>query len=437
MGTVAGAGDADARFAEEACAAGLSLPTARQLDLRLATAVIAVLLVGSLVVGYETNWLNLSRPPPNPLAGLPGCSGGGVSVSVETEAGASASLANAWPALASAFAAATGNCLSVTAGTSPGALASLAGMTVDAVVGPVVPGPSTEAGLTAATYDVPLLVSPLVVLANVGATTTQLNLTSSALAGVYLGTVTSWSDPALTSANPGLHSDLAVTPVHLAGPSAADELLTTYLSERNGTFRSSVGAGANVSWPGGSAASASNVTALVTSTPGAIGFEPTDVCPYLPDGVVCAAVQAGPDLFVDPTSSEVAAAADLEANSSSALAGAWSNVSGAAPANSTVYPMVETTFAVVYRDLGTSYGPLLGLNQSKWLIALLFWVASDTAGTTGRLAGTAGYASLPRGMAIAAEETALNVTYLGNWILLPAGALQEGTSDGGNETGEF
>ena len=432
-----GARDADERFAEEARAAGLSLPTARRLDLRLATVVIAVLVVGSLVVGYETNWLNLNRPPPNPLAALPGCSDGGISVSVETEAGASASLASAWPALASAFASATGNCLSVTAGASPSGLASLAGMTVDAVVGPVVPGPSNEASLAAATYDVPLLVSPLVVLANVGGSPAQLNLTSGALAGVYLGTVTSWSDPALTSANPGLHSDLAVTPVHLAGPSAADALFTTYLAERNGTFRSAIGSGANVTWPVGRTASASNVTAVVMSTPGAIGFEPTDVCPYLPMGVVCAAVQAGPETFADPTSSEVAAAADLEANSSSALAGGWANVSGVAPANSTVYPMVETTFAIVYRDLGTSYGPLLGLNQSKWLVALLFWVASDTAGAAGRLAETAGYSSLPGAMAIAAEETALNVTYLGNWILLPAGALQEGTSDGGNETGEF
>lgn len=428
--------DAALRFEEEAKVSGLALPTARRFEPRLAAVGIAILVAVSLTVGYATNWFEVSRTAPNPLSELPGCSGGGTAINVATEAGASPTLAAVWPTLASAFSSATGGCLSVTTHSTATGLTELASEGVDAVIGPQLPGPPGLASLAAETYDVPLLVSPVVLLANLPGTT-ELNLSANALAGAYLGTVHNWSDPALTSVNPALRWSGNVTVVHLQAPSGADAVFSTYLAEWNARFRSTVGSGANVSWPVGVAASASNVTAVVASIPGAIGFSPTDVCPSLPSGVVCAALQTGPTTFVAPVPAEVSAAASLEANSSAALHGDWTNATGVAPTNSTVYPMVETTYAVVYRDLGTAYGSALGLNASKWLIALLFWVAADTAGTAGYLAQTQGYDPLSGALAITAEETALNVTYLGNWILIPASALQEGTSEGGNETGEF
>lgn len=430
--------DAAGRFEREARASGLSLPTSRALDPKVAAAVVAIVVAASFAVGYSTNWFNLSRPAPNPLAALPGCTNGGVSLHVVTEANASSSLSSLWPQLTSSFSAATGGCLSVVSSASeagPGALTSTA---VDSVVGPEVPNGTAAASLVGATFDVPLLVSPVVVVANLGGHSTELNLTAAAIAGAYLGSVQSWANPQLTASNPGLHSDLNVTAVHLAGPSTADAVFTTFLAERNSSFGTAVGSGPNVTWPTGlSASSPGAEESIVAATPGAIGFEPTDVCPALPIGVVCASLGTASGGFVAPTPASVAAAAAAEANSSAAVAGAWSNVSGVAPASSSVYPMVETTCAVVYKDLGTAYGGALGLNESKWLIALLFWIASDTAGSAGVLAAAAGYSTLPAGMAITAEETALNVTYLGNWILIPASALQEGAAEGGNETGEF
>jgi len=75
-------GDDAARFAEEARAIGLELPPSRRLDPRLAVVAFAVIVAVSLTVGYSTNWMNFSRPRPDPLSDLPGCSVGGVTLSV-------------------------------------------------------------------------------------------------------------------------------------------------------------------------------------------------------------------------------------------------------------------------------------------------------------------------------------------------------------------
>lgn len=429
--------DAANRFREDARSAGLALSSSRGLNSRLAAAVVAVVVAASVGVGYATNWVNLGHARDGPLDQLPGCSGGGVSIHVATESEVSGPLTTAWPALATAFSAATGGCLSVESAATGDGFARLASLATATLVGPALPPSASSDGLAAATYDVPLLVSPVVVLVNDAGLPVTINLSSDVLAGIYLGAISSWSDPAVVADNPGIRSNEPVTPVHLDGPSQADRVFSTYLAQWNATFRATVGSGANLSWPTGSAASASNMTEAVERTPGAIGFEATDVCRSVPADIVCAAVETGDGGFVRPTPSAVSAAANIEANSTAAGAGSWANVTGVAPTTSTAYPMIETTFAVVYRDLGTAYGSSLSLNASKWLIALLFWIASNTSGVAGEVAATDGYSTLPGGMAITAEEAALNVTYLGNWILIPASALTEGPGESGGETGEF
>jgi len=439
---IPGEGDATSRFEEAARSAGLVLPASRRINPWLALLVAALIVTTSLAVGYSTGWMNLSRSYPGPLSELPGCSasGPGVTLTVATEGGSSAGLAVAWPSVATAFSTATGGCLSVVSSATSAGFAALSSQSIDALVGPALPGTGSTGGLASQTTDVPLFVSPLVVLVNAEGLSPELNLSAGALAGAYLGTVDRWNNTELTASNPGLRSTLNLTVVYLQGPSQANAVFSTYLAEWNATFRTEVGPGTNLSWPVGLAAgSPAGVESLVASTPGAIGYEPTDVCPSLPSGLLCAAVQAAPSTYVAPTPAEVVAAEEVEANSSAALAGSWANVTGVASTNSSVYPMVETTYAVVYRDLGTTYGNALGLNASKWLIALLFWVISSTGGTAGRLAGLYGYVPLPSGFATTAEETDLNVTYYGGWILIPASALVEapGESGGGGETGEF
>ncbi len=443
MAELAGDGEAASRFAEQARASGLALPTSRRFNPQLAVVAAVVIVVASVATGFATNWFNLNRPAPNPLAELPGCGGGTTTLSVATEAGASAGLASSWSSLSTAFGAATGNCLTVVGGATSAGFSALSSLSVDALVGPSVPTAATAGALAGETYDVPLFVSPVVVLVNTEGLSPHLQLSGSALAGAYLGTVLNWSDPTLTATNPGLSSTEPVSVVYLAGSSAANVVFSDYLATWNASFRGTVATGANVSWPVGTPAnSSSEVVALVAATPGAIGYVPTDLCSTVLAPVACAAVQTGGGQFATPTFSNVATAADLEANSTAAAAGAWGNVTGVAPTNSSAYPMLETTYAVLYRDLGTTYGAQLSYNASKWLVALVFWVETNTSGTPEIIGAASGYFPLPWSFALSSAEIVLNITYQGAWILLPPGALADGYGENGEtdetgETGEF
>ncbi len=429
------------RFEVEARRTGLTLPPrGRPLDPWLAGGVTLLIILSALTVGYATDWLNPSRAHVYPVAEMPVCGPTPVDLSIPAEAGVSGGLPGAWAALASAYSAATGGCLSVTGNASATVLGALAAGTVDAVVGPAMPAPGTLGNLSAETYDAPLLVAPLVVLYNLGGATPELNLTADALAAIYLGGATSWNDPQLVASNPGFNSTLPIAAAYLAGPTPANSLLSGYLSEWNATFASTVGTGPNVSWPAGAPQTdPSAMLSYVAAHPGAVGYVPTDVCPTVTAPVACATLQDGSDAFVAPTGPSVQAAASLASNSSSALTSNWANVSGVAPVGTPVYPMVGLTYAIVYKDLGTEYGSALPLNDSKWLISLFFWIAADVGGDAASVAQGFGYFALPFHLSEAAQGTALSVTYEGAWILAPAAAAyddSEGNETGG-ETGEF
>ncbi len=113
-----------------------------------------------------------------------------------------------------------------------------------------------------------------------------------------------------------------------------------------------------------------------------------------------------------------------------------------APTNSNAYPMLETTYAILYRDLGDTYGAQLSYNASKWLVAMVFWVETNISGTPETIGAASGYFPLPWTFALNSAEIVLNITYQGAWILLPPGALAEGYGENGEtdetgETGEF
>ncbi len=431
-------GDAAAQFARDARASGLALPTSRRFNPRTVLVVIAALVAASLVFGYATNWVTLNRPAPNPLAHLPGCPPSGVNVQVSVEADASGGLTSLWPELATGFSTATGGCLAVVSNASSVAYTPLGAKTADAVVGPLLPASGALAGDT---ESAPLLISPVVVLVNSNGLGGAVNLTAAALAGAYLGTVSSWADVLLSGPNPADASTANVSVVHLAGPSAATGLLSNYLSEWNSSFATTVGGGPNVTWPGGLvAATPQDVPALVAAAPGRIGYVPTDACPSLPAHVLCAALQTATGSFALPTLGALSSAAALLANTSAAQKNDWRNLSGVAPVGSNVYPMLEVTYVTMYRDLGTAYGASLGLNESKWLVAAFYWVAADTSNAVVSLAAPYGYFPVPELLGFEAQKAVLTYTYLGNWILLPPSALVPGDNEAGEgsgETGEF
>jgi phosphate transport system substrate-binding protein len=120
----------------------------------------------------------------------------------------------------------------------------------------------------------PTVLGAVVPTYNVPGVNAELNFTPEALAGIFLGTVKSWNDPAIAKANPAVKlpsKDIVV--VHRSDGSGTTFIWTDYLSKVNAGWKSKVGAGTSVSWPAGLGAKGNEgVAGLVKQTPNSLGY---------------------------------------------------------------------------------------------------------------------------------------------------------------------
>ena len=138
-------------------------------------------------------------------------------------------------------------------------------------------GPMSDDQLKQA--SVPILHFPTVLGAaipsyNVSGVQGELNFTPDALAGIFLGKVTKWNDPAIASANAGvkLPSDDIVV-VHRSDGSGTSYIWTDYLSKVSPEWQQKVGKGTSVNWPVGLGGKGNEgVSALIQQTPGSVGY---------------------------------------------------------------------------------------------------------------------------------------------------------------------
>ncbi len=102
----------------------------------------------------------------------------------------------------------------------------------------------------------------------------KLQLDADALAGIFLGHIKKWNDPALTALNPGVNlPSSAITVVHRSDGSGTTYHFTDYLSKVSPEWKSSVGNAKSVKWPVGVGASGNQAVAqAITSTAGAVGY---------------------------------------------------------------------------------------------------------------------------------------------------------------------
>ena len=109
---------------------------------------------------------------------------------------------------------------------------------------------------------------------NVPGVSTQLNFTPETLAGIFLGRISKWNDPAIANANKGVNlpaNDIVV--IHRSDGSGTTYIWTDYLSKVSGDWKDKVGKGTSVSWPVGLGGKGNEgVTGLIKQTPNSIGY---------------------------------------------------------------------------------------------------------------------------------------------------------------------
>jgi phosphate transport system substrate-binding protein len=120
----------------------------------------------------------------------------------------------------------------------------------------------------------PTVLGAVVPTYNVQGVSATLNFTPEALAGIYLGKITKWNDPALTGANKGVNlpaQDIVV--IHRSDGSGTTYIWTDFLSKVSEEWKNKVNRATSVNWPVGLGGKNNDgVTALVKQTPYAIGY---------------------------------------------------------------------------------------------------------------------------------------------------------------------
>ncbi|HEV2494847.1 MAG TPA: phosphate ABC transporter substrate-binding protein PstS [Terriglobia bacterium] len=102
----------------------------------------------------------------------------------------------------------------------------------------------------------------------------ELKFTPQALAGIYLGKITKWNDPAITGPNPSVNlpgNDIMV--VHRSDGSGTTFVWTDYLSKVSPDWKRTVGSNTSVRWPVGLGGKGNEgVSGIVKEIPNSIGY---------------------------------------------------------------------------------------------------------------------------------------------------------------------
>ncbi|MFL6416183.1 MAG: phosphate ABC transporter substrate-binding protein PstS [Bryobacteraceae bacterium] len=109
---------------------------------------------------------------------------------------------------------------------------------------------------------------------NVPGISQELNFTPEALAGIFLGTIKTWNDPAIAKSNPGVKlSNAKIVVIHRSDGSGTTYCWTDYLSKVSSEWSSKVGKNTSVDWPAGLGGKGNDgVAGLIKQQPGSIGY---------------------------------------------------------------------------------------------------------------------------------------------------------------------
>lgn len=120
----------------------------------------------------------------------------------------------------------------------------------------------------------PTVLGGVVPTYNIPGVNAELKFTSEAFAGIYLGKITKWNDPAITGSNSGVSlpgDDIVV--VHRSDGSGTTYIWTDYLSKVSSEWKDKVGKNTSVNWPVGLGGKGNEgVSGLVKQTPNSIGY---------------------------------------------------------------------------------------------------------------------------------------------------------------------
>jgi phosphate transport system substrate-binding protein len=211
----------------------------------------------------------------------------------------------------------------------------------------------------------PIVIGGVVPVVNLaGVKPGEIHFTGQVLADIYLGNLSSWSDPAIQAINPGLKLPNAlITVVHRLDGSGTTFNWSNYLSKVSPQWKTSVGEGASVEWPVGLGGKGNDgVASLVSLIPGAIGYLEYAYALQRFDKISFGAVQNRAGNFVVPdVASFQAAATSAHWETEKDFDLVLTDASGA-----DAYPITATTFLLMHKQAKTPERSAAAVDFVRW-----------------------------------------------------------------------
>jgi phosphate transport system substrate-binding protein len=196
--------------------------------------------------------------------------------------------------------------------------------------------------------QIPVAAGPVVAVYNLPTLKSPLRLSGPTLAGIYLGKIISWQDPAIARENPGAPlPHAAIIVVHRTEESGTTSIFTSYLAKVSPEWSQAAGHGLSVKWPVGIGAhGSSGVLDFVAENAGTIGYAELNYAKQ--KQLPVASIQNRAGSFVAPTPASATAA--IEAFSDELSKDVRASVVDPPASAKDAYPISGLTFFLVAKD---------------------------------------------------------------------------------------
>jgi len=246
-------------------------------------------------------------------------------------------------------------------------------------------GPMTDQQLADAKFKIlhlPTVLGSVVPAYNIPGVKGELKFTPDVIAGIYLGKITSWNDPAIGKANPGVSlPNQPIVVVHRSDGSGTTYIFTDYLSKVSAEWRDSVGKGTSVRWPVGLGAKGNEgVAGMVRQMEGAFGY--VELIYALQNNITFGSVKNAAGEFVKASLDSTTAAASSMKSMPADFRVSITNAPG-----KNAYPIASFTWLLIPVDWKDK-------TKQKVIVDFLSWMLDQGQTMTADL----NYAPLPDGV---------------------------------------
>lgn len=208
-------------------------------------------------------------------------------------------------------------------------------------------GPMTDQQLADAPgrlFHIPTVMGAVAIAYNLPGVDKGLKMSPDVVADIYLGKISKWNDPRITSLNPGVQiPDLSIMVARRSDGSGTTFIFVDYLCSISAEWKLKIGKGTSVNWPVGLGGKGNEgVAGIVKQTPGSIGY--VELSYAIKNKLAHASIQNQSGNFIEPSiesTSKAAAGVTIPSDFRVSLVNS---------ANPEAYPISGFTWLLIYKN---------------------------------------------------------------------------------------